>query len=76
MTAKLKEIKDELRRRMQGVNTSHSGAAHVAFDRANGLGPCIVVPFVAQPHAPHGCCVRFVTVVAGGSGNTHYRAAR
>ncbi len=43
---------------------SHSGAAHVAFDDVDGLGPCVVVTFVAQSHTPHDCCVRFVAAVA------------
>jgi hypothetical protein len=34
----------------QGVSTSHSGAAHVAFERVKTLGPCNVWSFVAQSH--------------------------
>src|SRR5262249_35842401 len=49
----------------QGDSTSHNGAAHVAFDHVDGLGPCVVTNFVAQPHTPHDGCVRFVPAVAG-----------
>src|SRR6266480_369872 len=50
----------------QGVSTSHSGAAHVAFERMKTLGPCDVRSFVAQSHTPCNRCVRFATTVASG----------
>ncbi len=46
--------------------TSRNGAAHVAFDRTNSLGPYNVVPFVAHSHTPHDCCVRFASAVTDG----------
>src|SRR5215204_835138 len=48
----------------QGVGTSPSGAAHVAFGRMKPLGSCDVRPFVAQSHTPCNRCVRFATTVA------------
>ena len=42
----------------------------------NGLGPCVVINFVAQSHTPHNCCVRFVPAVTDDPRNTHFRAAR
>jgi hypothetical protein len=34
------------------VSTSHSGAAHIAFERIKTLGPCDICSFVAQSHTP------------------------
>src|SRR6266480_6349691 len=50
----------------QGVSTSHSGAAHVAFERMKTLGPCNVRSFEAQSHTPCNRCVRFAPTVASG----------
>src|ERR1700730_9843624 len=50
----------------QGVSTSSSGAAHVAFERIKTLGPCDICSFVAKSHTPSKRCVRFATTVASG----------
>src|SRR5258707_12931694 len=49
-----------------GRASAPRGAAHVAFDRTNSLGPYNVVPFVAHSHTPHDCCVRFASAVTDG----------
>src|SRR6201993_3097884 len=57
----------------QGDSTSHSGAAHIAFDLLDGLGPCVLINFVAHLDTPCNRCVRFVAGVAVGSRNPRYR---
>src|ERR1700722_5210893 len=49
------------------VSTSHRGAAHVAFDRMEGLGLGDIDGFAAQWPTPHNRCVRFVAAVADGT---------
>ena len=43
--------------------TSHSGAAHVAFDAYDRLGLRDVIDLEAQSHTPADCCVRFAVAV-------------
>src|SRR5258708_189789 len=49
-----------------GRASAPRGAAHVAFDRTNSLGPYNVMSFVAHSHTPHDCYVRFASAVTDG----------
>src|SRR4051795_10026379 len=50
----------------RSVSASHTGAAHIAFDRGDGLGLRGFKTFAAHYPTPLNHCVRFVAVVADG----------